>query len=116
MTEQTVEVATVAQGYTGEAARDAAAQQGIDLEVVKLDEAKRGFVFLPKRWALERSFAWATRTRRLAKGCERLPDGPEGLYFLTFVGLVFKRPLLVPAQVPDRLLRSSLRSGLAADF
>uniref|UniRef100_UPI0005BC66D2 transposase n=1 Tax=Bradyrhizobium sp. Ai1a-2 TaxID=196490 RepID=UPI0005BC66D2 len=37
----------------------------------KLSEAKRGFVLLPRRWVVERSFAWATRFRRLVKDYER---------------------------------------------
>src|SRR5580700_7177565 len=45
--------------------------KGIALEVVKLPEAKRGFVLLPRRWVVERSFAWATRCRRLVKDYER---------------------------------------------
>jgi transposase len=36
-----------------------------------LPEAKRGFVLLPRRWVVERSFAWATRCRRLVKDYER---------------------------------------------
>jgi transposase len=99
-TGQTVEVAYVDQGYTGPAARAAAAQHGIDLMVVKLNQAKRGFVLLPRRWVVERSFAWATRFRRLAKDYERLPDVVEGLYFLAFVGLMLKHLLLVATQSP----------------
>jgi transposase len=58
-TGETVEVAYVDQGYSGaEPAQDAAAH-GIRLEVVKLPEAKRGFVLLPRRWVVERaSAAW----------------------------------------------------------
>lgn len=55
------------QGYTGaQAAQDAAAHPR-HLEVVKLPEAKKGFVLLPKRWVVERSHAWAARFRRLAR-------------------------------------------------
>jgi transposase len=99
-TGQTVEVAYADQGYTGQAAREAAAQQGIDLVVVKLEQAKRGFVLLPRRWVVERSFAWATRFRRLAKDYERLPEVVEGLYFLAFLNLMLKRLLLFAAQSP----------------
>ena len=53
----TVETGWVDQGYTGERAVSAAAKQGIALEVVKLAEAKRSFVLLPRRWIVERSFA-----------------------------------------------------------
>src|SRR5579859_1588562 len=54
VTGQTVELAFVDQGYTGDAAAEAAADHGIRLEVVKLPEAKRGFVLLPRRWVVER--------------------------------------------------------------
>ena len=53
--------------------RQTAAAHGIQLEVVKLPEAKRGFVLLPRRWVVERSFAWLARFRRLARDYERLP-------------------------------------------
>src|SRR5262249_21262140 len=69
-TGQSVEVAFVDQGYTGEDAQQAANAQGIHLEVVKLPEAKKGFVLLPRRWVVERSFAWASRFRRLVKDYE----------------------------------------------
>lgn len=52
ITALTVEVAFVDQGYTGEATGTAAAEHGIRLEVVKLPEAKCGFVLLPRRWWL----------------------------------------------------------------
>ena len=45
------------QGYTGARAAEAARAHSIELEVVKLPEAKRGFVLLPRRWAVERPFA-----------------------------------------------------------
>jgi transposase len=57
ITQQSVELAYVDQGYTGEAAREAAAKHGIQLEVVKHTEAKCGFVLLSRRWVVERSFA-----------------------------------------------------------
>jgi hypothetical protein len=48
ITAQTVDVTFVDQGYTGEVAAEAASEHGIRLEVVKLPEAKRGFVLLPQ--------------------------------------------------------------------
>jgi len=89
-TGETVEVAYVDQGYTGENAADAAAEHGIKLEVVKLPEAKRGFVLLPRRWVVERSFAWMARFRRLARDYERLPETLAGLHYLAFVILMLK--------------------------
>ena len=70
-TDQSVELAYVDQGYTGERPASAAKAQGIALDVVKLPQAKRGFVLLPRRWVVERSFAWATRCRRLVKDYQR---------------------------------------------
>jgi len=52
-TGQSVELAFVDQGYTGEEPAQAAKEHGIRLEVVKLPEAKRGFVLLPRRWVVE---------------------------------------------------------------
>ena len=57
VTGDTVEVAFVDQGYTGRDAEEAAVGWGIRLEVVKLPEARQGFVLLPRRWVVERSFA-----------------------------------------------------------
>jgi len=75
-TGESVTLAYVDQGYTGRAPAEAAKEQGITLEVVKLPEAKRGFVLLPRRWVVERSFAWATRCRRLVK--DRYNTGSNG--------------------------------------
>src|SRR5688500_15107409 len=97
-TGQSVELAFVDQGYTGETAAQAAEEHGICLEVVKLAEAKRGFVLLPRRWVVERSFAWAARFRRLAKDYERLPETLAGLHFLAFAILMLKRLVEVLAQ------------------
>jgi len=89
-TGETVEIAYVDQAYTGENAADAAAEHGIKLEVVKLPEAKRGFVLLPRRWVVERSFGWIARFRRLARDYERLPETLAGLHYLAFVILMLK--------------------------
>ena len=96
VTGEHVELAFVDQGYTGEDTAEAAAENGIELEVVKLPEAKRGFVLLPRRWVVERSFGWAARFRRLAKDYERLPETVIGLHFVAFVFLLLHRagPLL----------------------
>ena len=91
VTGNTVEVAFVDQGYTGDDPAEAAAEHGIELVVVSLPEAKRGFVLLPRRWVVERSFAWTTRFRRLAKDYERLPETVIGLHFVAFVCLLLHR-------------------------
>jgi transposase len=92
-TGQSVEVAFVDQGYTGQAPAAAAAAHGIQLEVVKLPVAKRGFVLLPRRWVVERSFAWTGRFRRLARDYERLQTTLEGFHFVAFAVLALKAAL-----------------------
>jgi transposase len=82
--EEPVEVAFVDQGYTGDEPARAAAQAGIRLEVIKHHEAKRGFVLLPRRWVVERSFAWAARFRRLARDYERLSTTLASYHWLAF--------------------------------
>ena len=96
----TVTLAFVDQGSTGEIPAPAAATQGIALEVVKLPDAKRGFVLLPRRWGVERSFAWASRFRRLAKDSERLPATVAGLHVLAFACLMLHRLFTLAAQSP----------------
>jgi transposase len=59
--------------------------------VVKLPEAKRGFVLLPRRWVVERSFAWAARSRRLARDYERLAATLAGLHFVALVCVMLRR-------------------------
>jgi transposase len=88
ITEENVELAYVDQGYTGQAAEEAAASHGIRLEVIKHTEAKRGFVLLPRRWVVERSFAWAARFRRLARDYERLSTTLAGYHYFAFAWLM----------------------------
>jgi transposase len=90
-TGENVELAYVDQGYTGERASEFAAEHGIRLEVVKHEEAKRGFVLLPRRWVVERDFAWASRFRRLVKDYERLPETVAGLHFVAFACLFLQQ-------------------------
>jgi transposase len=95
-TGEQVEVAFVDQGYTGEEPQEAAKEHGIQLQVVKLPEAKRGFVLLPRRWVVERSFAWVARFRRLARDYERLAETVAAFHFLVFAILMLVKaaPLL----------------------
>jgi len=95
VTGNSVELAYVDQGYTGPNAAAAAQQHGIRLEVVKHPMAKRGFVLLPRRWVVERSFAWAARFRRLARDYERLETTLKGLHYIAFAILMCARLLQV---------------------
>lgn len=87
----TVEVGFVDQGYTGPQPAQDAAAHGIQLVVVKLPEAKKGFVLLPRRWVVERSFAWMAQFRRLARDYERLAETLAGLHFIAFALLMLRR-------------------------
>jgi transposase len=93
----TIEIAFVDQGYTGEDAARQAEQEGITLEVVKHTEAKRGFVLLPRRWVVERSFGWVGRFRRLARDYERLTSTLGGWHWLAFVALLLTKVRLKSA-------------------
>src|SRR5829696_31013 len=90
-TGESVELAYVDQGYAGERPADEAEAHGMRPEVVKHEEAKRGFVLLPRRWVVERDFAWASRFRRLAKDYERLPTVLAGLHFVAFACLFLRQ-------------------------
>ena len=83
---QQVTLAYADQGYTGDAPV-AAADQGIQLQVVKLGQTKRGFVLLPRCWVVERSLSWSARYKRLARDYERLALSLQQLA-LAFNGLV----------------------------
>ena len=95
VTGDNVAIAFADQGYTGGTAAEAAAANGIELVVVKLPEAKKGFVLLPKRWIIERSFAWATRFRRLVRDYERYASTLAGLHLIAFVCLMLKQAALL---------------------
>lgn len=73
-TDNSVTTAFADQGYTGGQAEGDARKAGMELVVVKPPEAKKGFVLLPRRWVVERSFAWTARFRRLARDFERTPE------------------------------------------
>jgi len=92
-TTNSVEKAWVDQGYTGEAAAEAAEKHGIELEVVKVEGVKGGFVLLPRRWVVERTNAWAARFRRLARDYERLEKVLAGCHFAAFGILLVHRLL-----------------------
>jgi transposase len=96
-TGDSVEVAFVDQGYTGEKAADAAKEHGIELRVVKLPDIKRGFVLLPKRWIVERTFAWSTRFRRLVRDYERCAQTLADLHLVAFTCIMLKNAAILAA-------------------
>lgn len=88
VTHNPVKVAFVDQNYTGDNPKDDAKEACIEMNFVKLPEAKKGFVLLPRRWVGERSFAWTARFRRLARDFERTPETFRNLHFLAFAILM----------------------------
>jgi len=94
----TVEIAYVDQGYTGADPVQQASDQGIQLEVVKHTEAKKGFVLLPRRWVIERTFGWLGRFRRLTRDYERLATTLANWHWLAFLTLILKQALVTGFQ------------------
>lgn len=79
--------------------------------MIKLPEAKKGFVLLPRRWVVERTFGWAVRFRRLARDYERLPGTLAGLHFLAFAIITLKNVVRLMAQ-GNHILREQAREDL----
>lgn len=59
--------------------------------MVKKPESQTGFVLLPRRWVVERGFAWCSRFRRLARDYERLSTTLQQLHFLVFAAIMLAR-------------------------
>ena len=91
VTGASVKTAFVDQDYTGDDAHKDAQENGIKLEVVKRPEGTKGFVLLPRRWVVERSFGWMARFRRLSRDFERLPEVLAGFHFIALAILMVKR-------------------------
>ncbi|MGY3091349.1 transposase [Hymenobacter sp. UYAg731] len=91
ITGKTVQGGFVDQGHTGEEAEYAAAVHDVDLQVLKKPESQTGFVLLPRPWVVERSFAWLSRFRRLARDYERLSCTLQQLHFVVFACLMLAR-------------------------
>jgi transposase len=88
---ESVEWAYVDRSDTGDDPEGDAASYGIHPEVVRLPEAEKGFVLLPRRWVVERSFGWMARFRRLARDYERLACTLEGLHYVAFSFLMLHK-------------------------
>ena len=66
-------------GYAGRLVAWAAAVLAMTVTVVKRSDHLRGFVVLPRRWVVERTFGWLNRHRRLVRDYERLPEHHEAM-------------------------------------
>ena len=70
------------QGYTGEQVEIDAALNDIEFVIIKRSDSAKGFVLLPRRWVIERSFGWFSRFRRLGRDLERLSSTLVGFHYL----------------------------------
>lgn len=78
-------------GYTGEPfAKGVKELTGSSVEVVKRSEL-HNFAVMPKRWIVERSFAWLEKCRRLWKNCERKLNTSLQFMVLAFLRIIIKR-------------------------
>lgn len=93
-TGDSVELAYVDQGYTGPSPAASVEEHDIRLEVVRLPEAKRGFVLLTRRWAVERSFAWARAVQEARQGLREAARDLAGFHVLALCTLM--RETLAP--------------------
>jgi transposase len=84
------------QGYTGDQPAADAAAHGIALPVVERPDGATGFVLLPRRWVVERTFAWAARFRRLARDYERTAEVLSGWHWVAVVAIMLHRLALLP--------------------
>lgn len=60
-------------------------------EVVKRSDEKKGFEVLPRRWVVERAFAWQSFNRRLSKDYEKLTRKSEAMVYLAMINIILKR-------------------------
>ena len=61
------------------------------LEIVKRNDDVKGFVVLPRRWVVERTFGWLGRYRRLSKDYEQLPESSENMIYIAMTNLMLHR-------------------------
>jgi transposase len=78
-------------GYRGQLVEWAKQECGITLEIVEKPEDQKGFAVLPRRWVVERTFAWIGRSRRLARDHDLLPETGENWIYLAMTQLMLRR-------------------------
>ena len=78
-------------GYAGQLVEWVQQRCGWTLEIVKRTDDVTGFVVLPKRWIVERTFAWLGKCRRLRKDYEHLVSSSEAMIRLAMIGLMVRR-------------------------
>ena len=78
-------------GYRGQLICWTKSECGWDLEIVEKPADQKGFRVLPRRWVVERTFAWLGRYRRLAKDYDLLPKTTEAFIYIAMTHLMLKR-------------------------
>ena len=79
-------------GYAGDKLEGALAEVGDwTMEIVKRSDTAKGFVLLPRRWVVERTFAWLNRNRRLAKDVEASIESAMAWLYIASVKLMARR-------------------------
>jgi putative transposase len=77
--------------YAGPQVQALAKESGVKIEVVKRSDKAKGFIPLPKRWIVERTFGWLSRERRLSKDYERKESLSEAYIHLGMIRLMIRR-------------------------
>ena len=107
-------------GYQGPLFRRAVAKimARVNVEIVKRSDHAKGFVVLPKRWVVERTFAWLGRCRRLAKDWENLNRKALAFLRLASIRIMLRTPQLLLLDEPtnnlDLVSVSQLEAALNA--
>ena len=81
-------------GYAGQLVswvQQIRAYRRVRLEIVKRSDQQKGFVVLPKRWIVERTFGWLNHSRRLSKDYEQLPETSETMIYIAMTRLMLNR-------------------------
>ncbi len=102
-----VTLAFVDGGYAGgETERAAFEASRIRISVVRrTDRSVKGFIVLPKRWIVERTFGWLNRARRLAKDFETLVESSQAWFMLAIASLLVRRIARDIGRLPDFEIR-----------
>ena len=66
------------------------------LEIVKRSDTQKGFVVLPKRWIVERTFAWLGRYRRLSKDYEAQTESSAAMVYVAMIQIMLRRQSAPP--------------------
>jgi len=77
-----------------------AANPGLRIEIVKRSDDMKGFVVLPRRWVVERTFSWLMRHRRLVRDYERLPETHEAMVKWAMIAIILNRLAPRPGPKP----------------